>query len=159
MKKLLSAIAVCALGLSVNASELQSDSKVQLENSDGSYASSLCIQAVEKNAAFKRDLARKGSRSLAKKLECNGEKVGEFVDKYEKRVHKVARVKQDYVFTNKSGSFETGLCIAAAKSNYAYKRAVLQAPLSKKRKLDRVTCNDMPIAKFAKKYGNEAFGS
>ena len=61
-----------------------------------------------------------------------------------------------FSFDNSMGNVEADICIAAASSNESYK--ALKTKLSKPKDFyQTISCNNKPLAVFAKKFGNKKF--
>lgn len=127
-----------------------------LINADGKKESQACIDATKTSMTIKAlqkkyDLTMRQMNALA----CNGIPIKEFVEKYQVR-NDVSDTLKVFTFSQEVGNVETELCIAAATSNEVLKLAMEKHQKTKMYIAD-LTCNELPIKKFAKRYGNKEF--
>lgn len=108
---------------------------------DDTLYSNLCATAVSAPVEFERQL--RDLRITRSALRCNGMDVREFV----------SAVRQDNAIALRPGSdnFETAICVAAATSAERFESLKAQTSA---RLLDAISCNEMPLAEFAREYGN-----
>ena len=127
---------------------------VEFANSDGSHLTAVCIAAADSDQALKAKASEFGfDQDDLESFTCNGLSLKEFGKKYRNSTSQgVIRV---YAFEMTEDSRETELCVAAATSNEIYKQ--VKKRLFKGAKVDKIECNGLPIAKFAKRYGNKGF--
>ncbi|GLX77901.1 hypothetical protein tinsulaeT_12410 [Thalassotalea insulae] len=128
---------------------------VEFVNADNSINTEICIAATVSDQALKAKAKEyKYSNIQVSQFSCNGLPIDKFAKKYRKSMD-ASQVKV-FSFDNTTGSIEAELCIAAAHSSdkfYAVK-AELNRPKSY---YESITCNDVPLVKFARKYGNKHF--
>lgn len=134
-------------------------------NADDSKHSDMCIAAAESKKALKRK-AREFNYTEAQinQFSCNGMHITKFAQKYSmnaempKAEMPEASVIKVFSFDNSVGNVEADICIAAAHSNAKYKE--LKSSLNKPESFFKsIKCNDVPLQRFAKKYGNKGFRS
>jgi len=153
MKKLIMLLSVSALSLSVSAQN------VQFVNIDNSVETEICIAAGTSKSALKSKVKELNfGPAKIESFRCNGLTVEKFGKTYSKqRFSSIKKVVEVYSFDNETGSVDADLCIAAAASNKAWSAALEGVKQRVKRGIKKLECNGMPVAKFAKKYGNDSF--
>ncbi|NQZ80576.1 MAG: hypothetical protein HRT52_06120 [Colwellia sp.] len=149
MRKIMLTIAMTALVSSVSAKD------VKFSNADGSAHTDICIAAATSDAVLKAKIKEhKYSDASVRNLSCNGLTIEKFARKY--HMNTSSKAVKVFSFDNSMGNVEADICIAAASSNESYK--ALKAKLSKSKEFYRtISCNNKPIAAFAKKFGNKKF--
>ena len=131
---------------------------VKFTNADGSVHTDICIAAATSKAALEEKAKEHGySKSKIAKFNCNGLPLKKFVKKYNRKalaaLNKPLKV---FSFDNDVGNVEADICIAAARSNESFE--MIKTELAKPRSYYKsITCNNMPLDKFARKYGNKKF--
>ncbi len=128
-------------------------SALELEPSDNSELSRVCVAAVESAGTLESILRENNVRvSNANEVLCNNTPITEFARTYKKQ--DISHTNVNAIFKNADASTESQLCIAAATSNEEFSRAKRRflAKVSPK----HVACNGMALVKFAKQY-NRAF--
>lgn len=124
-------------------------------NADGTKESSICIDAVKSNmnllAISKKYNASKGK---LKTITCNGLVLEDFVARHRGEDKSKDEVKV-FSFSNENNNVEAELCIAAANSNVKLKEAMTKFNKPKSF-VENISCNGIPLEKFAKKYGNKS---
>ena len=126
----------------------------RLVNGDGSALTNLCIDAAESNASFKRLAKFYGFQGMNEAdLVCNGLSLKDFKERYAK-VEKTTTVLS---FSRNDMSPSTELCFAAVTGADNYE--TLKASFNTKTDQDvsTVTCNGMPLDRFVRRYGVDAF--
>jgi hypothetical protein len=152
MKKVCIAVVTMVLATSTYAKE------AKFVNGDGSAHSEICIAAIQSDQALKAKSEEHGySSAKMSQLSCNGMSIGKFAKMYRNQAvdadNKAVKV---FSFDNEMQNLEADVCIAAASSNEKY--AAIRKGLTKPKSYYRtITCNGMPLASFAKKYGNKSF--
>jgi len=124
-------------------------------NADDSAHTAICIAAATSEAALKAKMKEhKYNKTAVNSLSCNGLSIEQFAKKHHMSTsNKAVKV---FSFDNSMGNMEADICIAAASSNESYK--ALKAKLSKHKDFYRnISCNNKPLATFAKKFGNKKF--
>jgi len=127
-------------------------------NADGTAHTDICIAAATSKAALEQTAKEHGySKAKLAKFNCNGLPIKKFVKKYNSiAVAALNKPLKVFSFNNDVGSIEADICIAAARSNESFE--VIKSNLAKPRAYyRRITCNKMPLEKFAKKFGNKKF--
>jgi hypothetical protein len=133
-------------------------SNVKFTNADGSAHTDICIAAATSKVALEKKAKEHGySKSKIAKFNCNGLPLKRFVKKYNVKVlaalNKPLKV---FSFDNSVGNVEADICIAAARSNESFE--MIKTKLAKPRSYyNGIVCNQMPLDKFARKYGNKKF--
>jgi|GEM_PF-2306537 len=131
---------------------------VKFTNADGSVHTDICIAAATSKVALEKKAKEHGySKSKIAKFNCNGLPLKKFVKKYNPialaALNKPLKV---FSFDNNTGNIEADICIAAARSNESFE--MIKSKLAKPRAYyKKISCNDMPLSKFARKYGNKKF--
>ena len=126
----------------------------RLINGDGSALTSLCIDAAESSASFKRLAKFYGFQGMDEaNLVCNGLPLAEFRERYS--VIETTTTVLSFSKTDVSPSAE--LCFAAVTGAENYE--ALKASYNSKTDHDvsEVTCNGMPLERFVRRYGVDAF--
>lgn len=127
---------------------------IEFANSDGSRLTEVCIAAADSDKALEKKASEYGfTQEDLDAFTCNGLSIDAFGKKY--RNAKSQAVIKVYAFEMTEDSRETELCIAAATSNEIYKQ--VKKKMFKGAPVGRIECNGLPIAKFAKRYGNRGF--
>jgi len=131
---------------------------VKFTNADGSVHTDICIAAATSKVALERKAKEHGySKSKIANFNCNGLPLKKFVKKYNtialEALNKPLKV---FSFDNDTGNIEAEICIAAARSNESFE--MIKSKVAKPRAYYKsISCNDMPLSKFARKYGNKKF--
>ncbi len=147
MNKLITLLFLSIITLNVAA---QSNKFV---NRDGSAHSEICIAAATSTQELDNKMKKLNyTKADLKSFTCNGLSLNKFAKKYSSETYKAVNV---YTFNSTTNSIDADICIAAATSNEAYLK--LKTSLKSKKFLKGLTCNNMPLGKFAKKYGNNDF--
>ncbi len=120
----------------------------QLVNGDGSIYSEICIKAVTQPGDASSALAE--HNLSAQDISCNGMPLRSFV-------RALATESRAIKLTTATNSPESQLCVAAAMSANEYTRLKTETFANDEIKLQRVVCNDKPLAEFAREYGNHDF--
>ena len=127
-------------------------------NADGSKQTEICIAAANSKASLAA-AAKKYNYSSTdlSKFSCNGLSLNKFAKKYNKiaiaALNKPLRV---FSFDNHTGNIEADICIAAARSNDSFE--MIKQSLAKPRAFYKtISCNNMPLEQFARKFGNKNF--
>jgi len=128
---------------------------VAFSNADGSAHTDICIAAATSDSALKVKIKEHNySDATVNHLSCNGLSVEQFAKKYQ--ISTMSKPVKVFSFDNSMGNLEADICIAAASSNETYK--ALKEKLSKPREFyQSISCNNKPLATFAKKFGNKKF--
>lgn len=151
MKKLATLIFCSTLTLPAFAQE------TELVNADASIFSEMCIAAATSDAALKEKAAQYkfGSAEL-ENFTCNGLSLDRFAKKFKQSMGENSTKVAVFAFDKTMENIETEICVAAATSNEAF--AALQGTLNKPAPFYAdVSCNDVPLERFAKKHGNKDF--
>ena len=148
MKKLLIPI-IAMLGMSQVFAE-----PARLINGDGSALTSMCIDAAESGASFKRLAKFYGFQGMNEAdLVCNGLSLSEFRERYSD----IEETTTVLSFSKIDVSPSTELCFAAVTGADNYE--ALKASYNSKADHDvsEVTCNGMPLDRFVRRYSADAF--
>jgi hypothetical protein len=130
---------------------------VKFVNADASIYSEVCIAAATSEAALAQKAAQyKISAEALDKFTCNNLSLEQFARKYQGDGEGKDQTIQVFAFEKSGDVNDAEVCIAAATSNDAF-----IALRSKMNKPDRyfldVHCNDIPLTRFARKFGNKEF--
>lgn len=150
MKKI---IGICLLALAGNAAADQ----VSFVNADASIYSELCIAAVTSTEALSQKAAEyKFSQEDMKKFSCNGLELDDFVKKYGPGSGSKNEGMKVFAFEQSMQNTESDICVAAATSNEAFQAVKMKVGRSDEY-YKEIHCNDIPLVRFAKKFGNKEF--
>jgi hypothetical protein len=129
----------------------------ELVNADASIFSEICIAAATSDAALKEKAAHyKFGAAELDNFTCNGLSLEKFAKKFKQNMGKDATKVAVFAFDKTMNNIESEICVAAATSNDAF--AALKGTLNKPANFySDVSCNDVPLARFAKKHGNKDF--
>jgi hypothetical protein len=133
-------------------------SDVKFTNADGSPHTDICIAAATSKMALAEKAKEHGySKSQLSKFNCNGLSIKKFAKKYtSSALAALNKPLKVFSFDNDVGNVEADICIAAARSNESFE--MIKSNLAKPKSFyKRITCNNMPLSTFAKKYGNKKF--
>lgn len=125
-------------------------------NGDGSVLTDLCIDAIESDVSFRELAVKHGVEELKESsLVCNGLSLNRFKLRYAES----ETINTVLSFSKADLSPATELCFAAVTG--AEDLEALKADYEVKTRLDvkSVTCNDIPLDRFVRRYGAEAFAS
>jgi len=131
--------------------------ETQLVNADASIYSEICIAAATSSDALKEKAAhyKFGSAEL-ENFTCNGLSLDRFAKKFKQSSGANSTKVAVFAFDKTMNNIESEICVAAATSNEAF--AALKSTLNKPAGFYAdVSCNDVPLQKFAKKHGNKDF--
>ncbi len=150
MKKIMG---ICLLALAGSAAAEQ----VNFVNADASIYSELCIAAVtSKDALDKKAAEYKFSADDMKKFSCNGLELDDFVKKYGPGSGSKNEGLKVFAFEKSMQNTESDICVAAATSNDAFK--AIKAKVGRSDDYYKeIHCNDIPLTRFAKRFGNKDF--
>lgn len=131
--------------------------ETELVNADATIFSEICIAAATSDAALKEKAAhyKFGSAEL-ENFTCNGLSLERFAKKFKQSMGERSTKVAVFAFDKTMNNIESEICVAAATSNEAF--AALQSTLNKPvQYYAEVSCNDIPLQRFAKKHGNKDF--
>jgi len=150
MKKL---VGICLLALAGNVAAEQTS----FVNADASIYSELCIAAVTSAELLEQKAAEyKFSKNDMKKFSCNGMELDDFVKKYGPGSGSKNSGLKVFAFEKSMQNTESDICVAAATSNEAF--AAIKAQVGRSDDyFKEIHCNDIPLARFARKFGNKDF--
>lgn len=144
--------------LALSFSSYSMSEGVKFVNADDSKHSDICIAAADSKMALKEKAKQFNySKEQIERFTCNGMPIDDFADKYRasKKGGSGGTVNV-FSFDNSVGSIEAELCIAAANSNKSFND--LKSTMSKlDTYFESITCNGVPLERFARKYGNKKF--
>lgn len=121
----------------------------EVVNGDGSVVSEVCVAAITQSGRLEHLLdVHRLDRSL---IRCNGMEIDSFVDS-------VTTTKAPAVaLLSGEDSPATEICIAAATSDEQYQALKQQYFNGNRGTVSDVVCNGLPIADFAREFGNDDF--
>ena len=133
--------------------------EVNFVASDDSPYTAICIAAADSSEALRTKMEQFAvTRRDIRELSCNSMSLDRFASKYRTAT---ATAQEEpvkvFAFRESTSSNETSLCIAAATSNDEYLR--LKGELYSDRFVgaSSISCNNMPLRTFARRYGNAEF--
>ena len=126
---------------------------------DDSPYTAICMAASESGAAVSAKMQEFAvTRIDIRKLSCNGMSLDLFAAKYR---NGAAQARQEplrvFAFREATSNNETSLCIAAATSNDEYLRLKDELFSNILLNVSTISCNNMPLRTFARRYGNADF--
>ncbi len=127
--------------------------------SDDSPYTAICIAAADSGEALRTKMAQFAvTRRDIRELSCNSMSLDRFAAKY--RTASAPAHEEPirvFAFRESTSSDETSLCIAAATSNDEYLRLKDELYSHRFSNVSTISCNNMPLRTFARRYGNAEF--
>ena len=124
---------------------------------DDSPYTTICIAAAESPEAVSARMEEFAvTRGDIREMSCNGMPLNRFAAKYRNATAQKEPVRV-FAFRESTSSNETSLCIAAATSNDEYLRLKDELYGHRFSNLSTISCNNMPLRTFARRYGNAEF--